>query len=67
MGSPDILERPTPQLDIVARKGLGAGFSSSVKLQNLLGPARVTTQGDETIDAVKRGWRVGLSLGWSAE
>ncbi len=67
LGAPDIYEESVPGLRVVGRKDLGKGFAASVKLGNLLNPAAVTSQGDEVVDAIQKGWTAGLSLKWSAE
>lgn len=66
-GAPDILELPTPQLDLVGRKALGERWSASLKLKNVLNPALRTVQGDSTIDAIQKGWSGSVGISWSAE
>ncbi|MEZ4323027.1 MAG: TonB-dependent receptor [Myxococcota bacterium] len=66
LGAPDIYELPVPELDVVARKDLGAGLALTVKLGNLLDPASVTKQGASEVDRIQRGWTAGIGLGWSA-
>lgn len=66
-GAPDVLTSTDPQLDIVGRKTLGRGWSTSLKLQNLLNPAPPTVQGDSVIDAVRVGWRASVGIGWKIE
>jgi hypothetical protein len=63
-GSPDIYERPVTRLDAVALKDLGHGFNVGLKGTNLLNMAVRTEQGASEVDAIRDGWKVGLSLGW---
>ena len=62
LGTPDAFELPVHRLDAVAKKDLGRGLSLSVKGNNLLDAVAVTTQGPETVDAIRRGWRVSVGL-----
>ena len=66
LGAPDIFLAPVPQLDVVGRKDLGAGFTAGLSLGNLLDLGAITRQGDELIDRIRNGWTAGISVGWSA-
>ncbi len=66
-GSPDIYERPVTRLDAVARKDLGRGFHASLKGSNLLNMAVRTEQGEAEVDAIRDGWKMGLSFGWGIQ
>lgn len=65
-GAPDVYEEPVHRLDAVARKQLPGGLSLSLKGSNLLDSRVRTTQGDQEVDSIRSGWRIGLGLGWSA-
>ncbi len=66
-GAPDTYELPVSRLDAVARKDIGRGFNATVKGSNLLNPAARTLQGTQEVDAIRSGWKVGLSVGWGVE
>ncbi|MCB9676893.1 MAG: TonB-dependent receptor [Alphaproteobacteria bacterium] len=65
LGAPDVYELPVPELQVVGRKELGAGFAATAKLGNVLNPAAVTMQGENEVDRIKSGWTLGLGLRWS--
>jgi hypothetical protein len=65
-GAPDTYELPVHRLDLVLRKDLGRGLGLTLKGSNLLDSAARTVQGDEEVDAIREGWRVGLGVSWSA-
>lgn len=64
-GAPDTYALPVHQLDAVVRKDLGRGLALTVKGGNLLDSVARTMQGSEEVDAIRKGWRVGLGLSWS--
>ena len=64
-GAPDTYELPVSRLDAVFRKDLGRGLALTLKGSNLLDATARTVQGDEEVDAIREGWKVGLGIGWS--
>jgi len=65
-GAPDTYELPVHRLDAVARKDLGAGVALTLNGSNLLDSRARTVQGDQEVDSIRTGWKVGLGLGWTA-
>lgn len=64
-GSPDAYELPVHLIDFVAKKSLGEQWTLSLSLGNLLDAAARSVQGEELVDEIRRGPRVGLGLRWS--
>ncbi len=64
-GAPDVYEEPYNQLDFVASKSLGHGFSLKFKAKNMLDREIEYTQGDEVTETYYKGKDYSISLKWS--
>ena len=64
-GTPDAFELPVNLIDFVAKTQLGQDWTLSFKLGNILNPLAVSLQGEDLIDEIRRGQRIGLGLKWS--
>lgn len=64
-GSPDAYEEPVHLVDFVAKKSLGESWTLSFKAGNILNATARSVQGDDLVDEIRRGTRLGLGLKWS--